>query len=773
MVKRSLKASEEGIIKAKKAFELRQWSQEYLAAEVGLSTRNSVWKFFSGRPIERYIFIDICFKLDLDWEDIADLPNFSDSKKGLKKYSDNVTNKDNLSKEDDAKLEQFRTQLRGQIQAQCGSIQTWFNINQYLPIESVYIDLKALTSISNQRWLDLSEFTNISLQSRNSTLSPLEEKTVDVIDIANKHQRLILMGKPGSGKSTFLQHLALLCLENKFKNDCLPIFISLKILALQRTQTSNFSLINYIKQTWAVSGISDQEIDFLAMQGKILILLDGLEEVSRENNQLILVAIQQFANLYYQCHIIITCRLGTPINILQGFHYVELADLDEQQVENYAQKWFIANNQSLESENKLKYAQFLELLKRPKNELVRELTKTPILLSLLCSIFQEKAKFPAKLSKLYQEALEIILPQSKNLLSTSFDFDISYLSLPNQIKVLSQIASIGFEQENYFYEKQEIINIIIQSWQNITIQNINHDPESLLINAENFLHTLETQHGLLVERAKGIYSFSHLTFQEYLTARNFSHRINILKQEDYLKKLAIKIHDSSWQSVIFLTLEMLSDPTLLINEITKSLNDIIEKHNKIKTFFNSLQEKYKLLDVSAKPEAIIAFYWGLLQIKDLNLAIALDVQLGSDLPQDLALDLALIRALNLAISLSKNATLEDILELGFALDLEQGFPILKEFQIKLNNLKNQLLNEAEDSKKLLNWWKVNANNWIKQFRNLVIEYRFIGKDWQFNQQELKILNDYYNNYLFLVNCLFHIAYDKFQLIFPGYYADKN
>ena len=65
MVKRSLKASEEGRIRAKKIFDRRQWSQEYLAAEVGLSTRNSIWKFFSGRPIERSIFMEICFKLDL------------------------------------------------------------------------------------------------------------------------------------------------------------------------------------------------------------------------------------------------------------------------------------------------------------------------------------------------------------------------------------------------------------------------------------------------------------------------------------------------------------------------------------------------------------------------------------------------------------------------------------------------------------------------------------------------------------------------------------
>jgi predicted NACHT family NTPase len=74
MAKRSLRSSTPGIVKAKGAFESQGWTQESLASEVGLSSRQSIWKFFTGRPIERHIFKEICFKLDLDWTEIADLP---------------------------------------------------------------------------------------------------------------------------------------------------------------------------------------------------------------------------------------------------------------------------------------------------------------------------------------------------------------------------------------------------------------------------------------------------------------------------------------------------------------------------------------------------------------------------------------------------------------------------------------------------------------------------------------------------------------------------
>ena len=71
MAKRSLQASATGIKQAKKAFNNTGWTQENLAEEVNLKTRQPVWRFFTGRSIERYNFIEICEILELDWREIA------------------------------------------------------------------------------------------------------------------------------------------------------------------------------------------------------------------------------------------------------------------------------------------------------------------------------------------------------------------------------------------------------------------------------------------------------------------------------------------------------------------------------------------------------------------------------------------------------------------------------------------------------------------------------------------------------------------------------
>jgi predicted NACHT family NTPase len=62
MLKRSLQVSPSGIKQAKRAFFLKGWTQENLAAEVNVKTRQPIWRFFTGQPVDRQVFWEICSK---------------------------------------------------------------------------------------------------------------------------------------------------------------------------------------------------------------------------------------------------------------------------------------------------------------------------------------------------------------------------------------------------------------------------------------------------------------------------------------------------------------------------------------------------------------------------------------------------------------------------------------------------------------------------------------------------------------------------------------
>jgi WD40 repeat protein/transcriptional regulator with XRE-family HTH domain len=73
---RSLRVSRGWIERVKVSVRNRFGSQQHLAEEAGLA-RATVSNFLNGKPVDRASFVEICQRLELDWEEIADLGLFT------------------------------------------------------------------------------------------------------------------------------------------------------------------------------------------------------------------------------------------------------------------------------------------------------------------------------------------------------------------------------------------------------------------------------------------------------------------------------------------------------------------------------------------------------------------------------------------------------------------------------------------------------------------------------------------------------------------------
>ena len=743
MARRSLNASTAGIDKAKKAFKMKQWTQEYLAAEVGLETRQPIWKFFTGKPIERQSFMEICFQLGLDWQEIAELPTQSLLTEKKQEW--------NYSRYIDTLVQMVRSRRSDKILAQCATMRL-LDIAQPTQLEDIYVSLNVLNQISTQKWLDIFELQNLALEEFERC--DFSEQRISAMQAVTNYPKLLVLGKPGAGKTTFLQHIATQCDRGKFLADQIPIFIRLKNFAEDARETGDFSLLNYIKQDLGKFGISDQQIQILLAHGRILFLLDGLDEISEDDSVKIVKKITDLSQEYYKNRFIITCRVASRHYQFDSFTDIEIADFDSVQIEAFVHKWFVNVGHNSPAQAKALSVQFVQCLHKPENRHIRELAVTPLLLNLACCVFQARADFPARRVELYQQALDILLDRWDRVRRIKRNENYSHLSLPVQLNLLSHIAAIAFKQDRYFFLQSSVLQYIMDYLRKLPTTQI--EPEVLQLKSEALLKSFEAR-GLLVERARGIYSFSHLTFQEYLTAKNIVASPQPQLLEAKLSDLITHLTEPRWRKVFLLTASMLGNLTYLLELMKRHIDALVSSDEQLQKFLIWLEQKSLSVEAGYKPAAIRAFYLSLVLLDNpsltynLTLCFVIDPKLASHLTADLAIDLALNRALSLSLAFPLDSALNRVLALNFALLDDQTLVYNPQMQRVLQQLK-QL--HSQTSQGFQEGWNANdGQSWAEKLRDVMVECRNIGHQWQFNQHQQEVLKQYYTANQLLLDCL--------------------
>jgi predicted NACHT family NTPase len=237
MARRTLQASTQGIKDIRKALKRKQGGQTYLAGAVHCS-RQTIWSLLQGNPIDCDVFMNVCTELGLKWEDIAE-PEAAEA----------VQNKDsNLN----ALVQEVRSRLLPFITAPHSIIGTMrmFSVSQPVPVDKIYIDLNVLEQVSSSRhfsnWRGEYEPGNRQDFDRLS-LSKVKQKGVEAISVIKNYAKLLVLGKPGAGKTTFLKSLAVKCIqpEEKFFADLVPLFVTLPEFAKMAHKTS-WDLFDYL-----------------------------------------------------------------------------------------------------------------------------------------------------------------------------------------------------------------------------------------------------------------------------------------------------------------------------------------------------------------------------------------------------------------------------------------------------------------------------------------------------------------------------------------------
>jgi NACHT domain len=371
------------------------------------------------------------------------------------------------------------------------------------------------------------------------------------MEVANIHQYLMVLGGPGMGKTTFLRKIGLETLkqaQGQYSHSCIPVFLELR--KFRWKESDNINLEVKIAEEFQHCGLPEYQVSTqkLLDEGRLLILFDGLDEVPTELLGQMTTAIKNLVDRYSKNRFIASCRIAAYRNSdnLSRFTSVAIADFDEKQIQCFINNWF-------KSHNRLEWGQECWLrLSSDDHKATREIAKTPLLLTLICILFLKQGEFPTKRATLYDRAVSTLLSEWDASKEITRHQPYKGLDLKCKEVMLAEIAYTNFTKNNLFFQQGEISNQI----EEILIEMLTEEKR---INGRDVLRAIEEQHGILVNRYDDIYSFSHLTLQEFLTAKH------IFENNLDLTELVVKnLYNRSWREVFLLLAGLRKADNLLI-----------------------------------------------------------------------------------------------------------------------------------------------------------------------------------------------------------------
>jgi len=418
-----------------------------------------------------------------------------------------------------------------------------FGKNNPVAIEGIYTDV-FLSDQPDSYIRNLTE--RINKHKQLNALSMIREK---------KFLKIALLGKPGAGKSTFLKYLVIKTINDK---DCkqIPVYISIK-----NWSDSEKNLFSYIEEEFKDCSFPNpkQFIECGLSEGKFLFLFDGLDEVRNENRKRDLISsdVDNFCKKYNNNQFVITCRPAASEYLFANFAYFQLCDFNEAQVRNFSEKWF--NNED-------KSEEFLQYLDRYRQ--IKELSNTPLLLSLLCLYFDSTNLFPENHVELFDEAIKILLYRWDNQRNVIRDRVYQDLSLKRKIQLLSEIADDTFRLNKTLIKENELSAIVEKN-----LRRLPNYTDS--ISSGDVIKSIESQHGLIVEAAANYYAFSHLTLQEYFVA-NYILDASTRSIKDLINNHSF---DTRWREVFLNIASMLSSGDHFFDQLSEHIRNYLNRES--------------------------------------------------------------------------------------------------------------------------------------------------------------------------------------------------
>jgi HEAT repeat protein/GTPase SAR1 family protein len=398
-----------------------------------------------------------------------------------------------------------------------------------------------------------------------------------VLDVVTdpRYQQLVILGDPGSGKSTLTRYISLSLVESTgdervrtaFSGYC-PILIELRDYVSLCGQAKCETFLEFLEYLGHTEGwrMKESELShYLKADGRAVVIFDGLDEVfDPQERERITNRIAGFCLQFPKTRAIVTSRIiGYQRKILKdaGFAHFTLQDLDQDQVGKFIRDWYSIALDDRSDDVEDRCNRILRAFEESSS--IRQLSGNPMLLTIMVIIGKHQ-ELPRERWKLYDHAASVLIQHwdvNKHLRDESVEAD--FVGEEDKKELLRRLAyrmqaAGGGLAGNHIHREQlqaEFEEYLRERWK--------QPPDRSSIVARTMIDQFRERNFILSLYGANVYGFVHRAFLEYFCATAFVRRFEKSQEltPDQLLRDVYGIHwrEESWNEVLRLICGMIDE----------------------------------------------------------------------------------------------------------------------------------------------------------------------------------------------------------------------
>ena len=337
-------------------------------------------------------------------------------------------------------------------------------------------------------------------------------------ELLGTRRHLVLLGDPGSGKTTTTKRIFREIVQSEptehNSHIDLPILVVARDLGPGEAIASRIASILGVEYkedegTTRIGAQSKAErsrilLNFIveSMQDKrLLIIVDGIDEMQQEARLSLEQDVAQIINSLRNAQVILTCRSGDYVRQIEGCDVLEIQPLSDAEVRTISEMW--ASDLVL----------FLnEIGDKPYSDLITR----PLFLCQIILIFNEYKSLPERAIEIYRRVVTLMLEKWDRERGLARATRYASFSVEQKMDFLSLLAHdlLRFRNARRFRET-DVVAIYESNYKSF---NIPKDQAHLVA------QEIESHTGLIVASSIDRYEFCHLSLQEFLAANYLVHQ---------------------------------------------------------------------------------------------------------------------------------------------------------------------------------------------------------------------------------------------------------